>query len=158
MAGKRGATLYTILGPIEPRELHVSFRCLALIFSLIVTAKAPVEAEEPLWLRYPAISPAGDSIAFSYQGDVYRVDAAGGQAVPLTLDDGYDFMPVWSRDGSRIAFASDRHGNLDVFVMPAVGGRAARLTALTLRQSAVPGLEDWLEQVVQHRFRAGQVG
>ena len=36
--------------------------------------------------------------------------------------------PVWSPDGSRIAFASDRYGNFDVFVMPAAGGEATRLT------------------------------
>jgi Tol biopolymer transport system component len=34
----------------------------------------------------------------------------------------HDFMPVWSHDGKRIAFASDRHGNFDVYVMPASGG------------------------------------
>ena len=37
-------------------------------------------------------------------------------------------MPVWSPDGSTIAFASDRNGNLDVYAMPAEGGRATRLT------------------------------
>jgi Tol biopolymer transport system component len=37
-------------------------------------------------------------------------------------------MPVWSRDGKSLAFASDRYGNFDVFVMPATGGEAKRLT------------------------------
>ena len=37
-------------------------------------------------------------------------------------------MPVWSHDGRSIAFASDRFGNFDVFVMPAAGGEARRLT------------------------------
>ena len=37
-------------------------------------------------------------------------------------------MPVWSHDGKQIAFASDRFGNFDVFVMPAEGGEARRLT------------------------------
>ena len=35
---------------------------------------------------------------------------------------------MWSHDGTRLAFASDRHGNFDVFVMPAAGGEAVRLT------------------------------
>jgi len=35
-------------------------------------------------------------------------------------------MPVWSRDGRQIAFASDRYGNFDVFVIPAEGGEARR--------------------------------
>ncbi len=37
-------------------------------------------------------------------------------------------MPVWSHDGKSIAFASDRYGNFDVFVMPAEGGEARRVT------------------------------
>jgi tricorn protease len=84
--------------------------------------------ENPLWLRYPAISPDGKAIVFSYQGDLYKVPAGGGQASPLTLHEGYDYMPVWSHDGKWIAFASDRFGNMDVYVMPASGGEAKRLT------------------------------
>lgn len=82
----------------------------------------------PLWLRYPAISPDGKTIAFGYKGDIYRVDAAGGVAVPLTIHEAQDMMPVWSHDGKTIAFASDRYGNFDVFVMPAAGGTPVRLT------------------------------
>lgn len=85
-------------------------------------------AENPLWLRYPAISPDGKTIVFSYKGDLYKVAASGGDAVPLTLHEAHDFMPVWSHDGKYIAFASDRYGNFDVFVMPATGGEATRLT------------------------------
>ena len=85
-------------------------------------------AEVPLWLRYPAISPDGRTIVFGYQGDLFRVPAAGGEAIPLTRGEGHHQMPVWSHDGRSIAFASDRFGNFDVFVMPAAGGEAKRLT------------------------------
>lgn len=81
-----------------------------------------------MWMRYPAISPDGKTIAFGYKGDIYTVGATGGVAVPLTLHSGHDMMPVWSPDGKHIAFASDRHGNFDVFVMPANGGEPIRLT------------------------------
>ena len=37
-------------------------------------------------------------------------------------------MPVWSHDGKKIAFASDRFGNFDVFVIDADGGEPTRLT------------------------------
>lgn len=80
------------------------------------------------WMRYPAISPDGQTIVFTYMGDLYRVAAAGGPATPLTTHPAHDFMPVWSRDGRQIAFASDRYGNFDLFVMPATGGEARRLT------------------------------
>jgi tricorn protease len=82
----------------------------------------------PLWLRYPAISPDGKTIVFSFKGDLYKVPATGGDAYPLTLHEAYDYMPVWSHDGKWLAFASDRYGNFDVYVMPSVGGEAKRLT------------------------------
>lgn len=87
-----------------------------------------MNAQTPLWLRYPAISPDGKTIAFCYQGDIYLVPSAGGTATPITLHAGYDFMPVWSPDGKKIAFASDRHGNSDVFIVNISGGAAERLT------------------------------
>lgn len=85
-------------------------------------------AGEPLWLRHPAISPDGQTIAFAYMGDIYTVPAGGGEARQLTSAEGYDNYPVWSPDGSQIAFASDREGSLDVFLMAATGGVPKRLT------------------------------
>src|SRR5215216_3485135 len=81
-----------------------------------------------LWLRYPAISPDGKTIVFSFKGDLYKVGSAGGDAYPMTLHEAYDYMPVWSHDGKWIAFASDRYGNFDVYIMPSGGGEAKRLT------------------------------
>lgn len=84
--------------------------------------------DTPLWLRYPAISPDGQTLLFEYKGDIWSVPASGGNATPLTLSETYEFSPVWSHDGKTIAFASDRYGNFDVFVMPVTGGEARRLT------------------------------
>ncbi|QJB39569.1 PD40 domain-containing protein [Chitinophaga oryzae] len=95
----------------------------------LMAATATYAQENALWLRYPAISPDGKTIAFGYKGDIYRVDANGGVAVPLTIHEAQDMMPVWSHDGKYIAFASDRYGNFDVFVMPAEGGTPVRLTS-----------------------------
>ncbi|HEX4845304.1 MAG TPA: hypothetical protein VFV26_03740 [Geothrix sp.] len=101
-----------------------------LLFGILLALASAVAAlaETPLWLRTPAVSPDGTAIAFSYQGRLYRVPATGGLAAPLTLGEAHDFMPVWSRDGKWIAFASDRTGNFDVYVMPSEGGAARRLT------------------------------
>ena len=84
--------------------------------------------ENPGWIRYQAISPDGSDIVFTYKGDLYVVDAGGGNARQITFHEAHDFMPVWSSDGSKIAFASDRYGNFDVYVMDAQGGPADRLT------------------------------
>jgi tricorn protease len=91
-------------------------------------AAAPAADNVPMWLRYPAISPDGATIAFVYKGDLYRVPSDGGVAVLLTLNEAHETGPVWSHDGKSIAFASDRYGNYDVFIMPAAGGEARRLT------------------------------
>lgn len=82
----------------------------------------------PKWMRYSAISPDGTQIAFTYKGDLYKVSSSGGDAYQLTFHEGHDFMPVWSKDSKSIAFASDRYGNFDVFLMEAEGGNATRLT------------------------------
>jgi Tol biopolymer transport system component len=91
-------------------------------------ASAATAQTEPLWLRSSAISPDGSTIAFCYQGDIWRVPTAGGEATPLTTNDAYDSWPVWSHDGRTIAFASTRYGSSDVFVMGAMGGTPTRLT------------------------------
>ncbi len=102
---------------------------LLVSFAWLLLANSTLTAQEnPLWMRYPSISPDGQTIVFSYKGDLYRVSATGGAAIPLTLHEAHDHMPVWSPDGKQIAFASDRYGNFDVFVMPATGGEAKRLT------------------------------
>ncbi|NHF59443.1 peptidase S41 [Flavobacteriaceae bacterium TP-CH-4] len=82
----------------------------------------------PRWARYPAISPDGATIAFTYKGDLYSVPSEGGNATQLTYHDAHDYRAVWSKDGKTLAFASDRYGNFDVFTMDAKGGPATRLT------------------------------
>jgi len=97
-----------------------------LLMQLIV---APARAQEPaLWLRSPAISPDGQTIVFTYKGDLYAVPSTGGSATPLTTHVAYDHQPVWSPDGQFIAFASDRFGNFDIYTIAAKGGEPKRLT------------------------------
>ena len=86
------------------------------------------QAFTPLWLRDVQVSPDGSQVLFCYKGDIYKVPSKGGTAVQLTTQVSYECAPVWSADGQQIAFASDRYGNLDVFVMAADGGPATRLT------------------------------
>lgn len=86
-------------------------------------------ADTPLWLNHPCISPDGSTVAFSYKGDIYTVPATGGTAHIITSNPAFDSYPLWSPDGKTIVFASDREGKgLDVYAIPAQGGRAMRLT------------------------------
>lgn len=97
--------------------------CLALSF-----VAASSYAATPLWLRDVQISPDGTEIAFCYKGDIYKVPSNGGTATQLTTQASYECNPIWSPDSKQIAFASDRNGNFDLFVMSADGGAARRLT------------------------------
>ena len=82
----------------------------------------------PQWMRHSSISPDGNTIAFTYKGDLYTVAASGGEAQQLTYHEAHDYKAVWSKDGKSLAFASNRYGNFDVYTMPAMGGPATRLT------------------------------
>ena len=85
-------------------------------------------ASEPLWMTNPAISPDGEEIAFSYKGNIFIVNAAGGKAQLLTSNSAIDRNPVWSKDGKQIAFTSERYGNPDIFIMDSDGQNKRRLT------------------------------
>lgn len=95
----------------------------ALLFAWTASAQ-----EHPLWMRHNAISPDGTNIAFAYKGDIYTVPVAGGKATQITTNPAFDTAPVWSPDGQQIAFASDRMGSLDVFMVSKEGGEPRRIT------------------------------
>src|SRR5213080_1090645 len=98
----------------------------ALTLALFVQ---PAVASAPIQLaRTPDVSPDGRTIAFSYLGDVYTVETIGGTARAITSHPAHDVAPVFSPDGSKIAFSSNRHGSYDVFVTSVRGGKPTRLT------------------------------
>lgn len=102
---------------------------LALLAGLSIGVAAHAD-DSPLWMRYPAISPNGREIAFTYKGDIYKVSVNGGNAQRLTTQESYDTKPLWSPDGQKIAFVSDRYyGSQDIYVMSADGGSATRVTS-----------------------------
>ena len=100
-----------------------------LLLSFLAFSAFGLKAQnDPRWMQQPAISPDGQWIAFEYKGNLFKVPAAGGHAIPLTMTSSYSGYPVWSHDSKHIAFSSDRYGNFDVYLMAAAGGEAKRLT------------------------------
>ena len=87
------------------------------------------------WLRYPSISPDGETVVFSYKGNLYTVSSQGGEAKQLTTHQAYDYAPVWSPDGKTIAFASDRFGNFDIYTIPVKGGVPTRITTNSAKET-----------------------
>ena len=99
------------------------FSILIVLLLSIITAQAT-----PLWMRYGSISPDGKNIAFAYQGDIYLVSAAGGEAQKIISTKAHEYMPIWSHDSKTIAFAANTHGNFDVYTLSLEGGNPVRLT------------------------------
>ena len=99
-----------------------------LLFTLVCLAVggAVFAAEGPVLLRRPTVSQT--QVAFTYAGDLWVVGRDGGDARRLTSGVGTATDPMFSPDGSMIAFTGDYEGNRDVYVIPANGGIPRRLT------------------------------
>src|SRR5215469_12586057 len=103
-------------------------RNLALTFTLLLVC-APLSGAQnsrPILLRSPSMSKT--HIAFEYGGDIWIVDRNGGDAKRLVTGTGLESGPVFSPDGTMVAYTGDYDGNQDVYVVPATGGEPRRLT------------------------------
>jgi len=101
---------------------------LSVLSGLIALASFSHAQDHLIGARNLALSPDGTRLAFSYQGDIWVAPAGGGRAVPIASHVEMDDNPIWSPDGSQIAFSSNRYGNFDIFVVGADGGKVKRLT------------------------------
>ncbi len=99
---------------------------LNLLFSFLFLL--PTQAQDDPILRYPALSPDGSQISFSYQGDIWIASTNGGVARRLTIHESYESKPQWSPDGTQILFQGNRLGNNDLFIVDINGSTPRRLT------------------------------
>jgi Tol biopolymer transport system component/imidazolonepropionase-like amidohydrolase len=74
------------------------------------------------------VSPDGETILFDLLGDLYTVRRNGGPATQLTSGPALDLQPVFSPDGSRILFVSDRSGNENLWMIEADGSNPSSVT------------------------------
>lgn len=101
-------------------------RCLTL--SALALSAVFAHAEPIKRIQFPAISPDGATVIFSWQNDLWSVPRTGGTAIRLTVHAAPDSRPVWFPDGSRIAFSSSRYGSVDIFSMKPDGTDLRRVT------------------------------
>jgi len=81
---------------------------------------------EPGYYRDPTMY--ADTVVFVSEADLWQVPAAGGMARRLTANRGKASRPLFSPDGSRLAFTGREEGQAEIYVMPAGGGGEQRLT------------------------------
>ncbi|MEP5937078.1 MAG: PDZ domain-containing protein [Erythrobacter sp.] len=98
----------------------------ALLTSSILAAPLSAEAQETKLLRDPALS--DNALAFAYAGDIWIAEADGSNPRRLTSHAADESNPIFSPDGTKIAFTADYDGNDDVFVVDVTGGQPQRLT------------------------------
>jgi len=79
-------------------------------------------------LAEPALSPDGGEIAFVSGGDIWTVPAAGGTARLLVTDPATESRPIYSPDGTQLAFLSTRNGAPNIYIVTLATGAVRRLT------------------------------
>tara|TARA_R110002049_G_scaffold234319_7_gene407573 strand:- start:3239 stop:3559 length:321 start_codon:yes stop_codon:yes gene_type:complete len=92
----------------------------ATVFLLFMVAFSghTLKAQTKL-MQQPALSDT--HIAFIYAEDLWVANRDGSHPIRLTIDEGIESSPIFSPDGSMIAFNAQYDGNSDVFLVPVNG-------------------------------------
>jgi tricorn protease len=96
------------------------------VFYLVFSTTFWGQSREPLLLQSPTVSKT--EIAFAYGGEIWTVSRHGGEAHRLVTGTGMLSGPIYSPDGTLIAYTGNYDGNEDVYVVSAAGGEPRRLT------------------------------
>ncbi len=99
---------------------------LAVCLATVLLVPAAALAGPPLLLQTPSLSQT--QIAFAYGGEIWLVPRAGGTAHRVVSGTQRAQRPIFSPDGTKIAYSADYDENLDVYVIDVAGGTPRRLT------------------------------
>ena len=111
---------------------------------------------ETYFLSQPALTPDGQTVIFSFEGDLWKAGLNDKQAYRLTAMQGYESNARISPDGKWIAFTGRQYGNADVYLMPLSGGDIKQLTF----HSATDEVTSWSwdsKSIYFNSNRSGQV-
>lgn len=101
---------------------------LVTLFICILSFWANAQDNAAHFLSNPCLTPDGQTVIFSYEGDLWKASVNNGQASRLTAMQGYETSPRVSPDGRWVAFSGRQYGNADIFVMPVNGGDVKQIT------------------------------
>lgn len=105
--------------------LKLSFS-IAIIFYLGIFQIIAQNTSDTRLMGDPTVS--ASHIAFTYAEDLWIANKDGSNPRRLTIDEGIESNPVFSPNGSTIAFNAEYDGNTDVYIIPSEGGVPTRLT------------------------------
>ncbi len=108
------------------------------------TGQQVSQVGSPAIYQNPALSPDQQLVAVNRAeqgGDIWILDIARGTASRFTFDPGTDDNPLWSPDGTRIAFSSTRDGGVANLYQKQSGGAGQEQLVLKTDKPKIPA--DW---------------
>lgn len=111
-------------------------KCVLTLLFFIICAAA---AHAAPYMTEPSLSPDRQEIAFVSGGDIWSVPATGGIARLLVSHPATEARPLFSPEGKRLAFTSNRTGNSDIYLLDLDSGNLRRLTF----DDAAESLDAW---------------
>lgn len=125
-----------------------------LLFALFTALQSTAQNSSAYFLSNPCLSPDGQTIVFSFEGDLWKANVQDGRATRLTAMQGYETSARISPDGKWIAFTGRQYGNSDVFVMPVNGGDVKLITY----HSGVDDVTGWSWDSKSIYFNSSRMG
>ena len=109
-----------------------------IVASALIVFPALAQTATPYFTE-PALSPNRAEVAFVSGGDIWAAPLAGGEAHLLVSHPANETRPMYSPDGTRLAFVSNRTGNGDLYMLHLASGALQRITF----DDAVEQLDAW---------------
>ncbi len=94
----------------------------------MASVAAYAQPSQAYFLSHPTLTPDGQTVVFSFEGDLWKANTKDGQATRLTAMQGYETNAKISPDGKWVAFTGRQYGNADIYLMPLSGGDIKQLT------------------------------
>ncbi|HEX7845270.1 MAG TPA: hypothetical protein VF476_05665, partial [Chitinophagaceae bacterium] len=125
-----------------------------LFVAVLVFAQLLAQSQSAYFLSNPCLTPDGQTVVFSFEGDLWKANVKDGQASRLTAMDGYETSPRVSPDGKWIAFTGRQYNNADIFIMPISGGEVKQITY----HSSGDEMNSWSWDSKYIYFSSGRMG
>ncbi|HYC28204.1 MAG TPA: hypothetical protein VEB42_05295, partial [Chitinophagaceae bacterium] len=127
---------------------------LGCLLSLSLATAATAQTAETYFLSQPSLTPDGQTVIFSFEGDIWKANIQDKQAYRLTAMQGYETNARVSPDGRWIAFTGRQYGNPDIYVMPINGGDIRQVTY----HSGSDEMSSWTWDSKSVYFTSGRMG